>query len=115
MSWHEFHRQSQLLHTVIEDIEHAGDARLPWTDVPEAAEVFGTPEGLLLALHQRWRMMLNNRLDQVLEYDAHHGPTTVTRTWSQLAADYPGLRRLLDAFAAEPALVAATDQEYRLL
>jgi hypothetical protein len=115
MTWQEFHRQSQVLHAVIEHVERAGDGRLPWEKVPAAAEVFGTPEGLLLALHQRWEMMLDSRLDQALEYDTHHAPTTVVQTWSRLAAEYPGLRRLLDNSATDPALVAASRQEYRLL
>jgi len=113
--WETFHRRAQLLHTVIEHIERTGGSRLPWQDVPGLTEVFDTPHQLVLALYQWWETTLGSRIDQALEQDSHHQPASVTTAWAELARAYPGVRRVLDHSAADPALAEALHHEYRLL
>jgi len=84
-------------------VEHGGT--LPWDD--ELAATYGTPDALLLALHEHWSRQLLSRIDVALELGAGCPETSVATAWRSALRDQPGLHRLLDAEAANPVLRAA--------
>ena len=57
----------------------------------EVSRLFGSEEGLLLSLRQRWLTMLSAKLDQ-----ADYEGITSDQARAELAAAQPGLRALLD-------------------
>lgn len=66
---------------------------LDFTDrLPDVERLFGSEEGLLLALQQRWMTALTAKLDQ-----AHHDGVPAEQAVAELSAQRPGLRALLDA------------------
>jgi hypothetical protein len=71
-----------------------------------AAE-FGGLDAFLLALHHRWWTAVYAHLDALLEDPPADFEAGVARLWADMAARQPGLRVLLDAHAARPALAAA--------
>jgi ATP adenylyltransferase len=79
-------------------IDHAAEnpqSAINFADNPVTIErLFGSEEGLLLALQQRWMTALTAKLDQAAEDDV---PAEQAR--AELAARLPGLRALLDEAA----------------
>ena len=61
----------------------------------DVERLFGSEEGLLLALQQRWMTALAAKLDQ-----AHYDGVPAETARAELATQLPGLRALLDAAAA---------------
>ncbi|WP_131810557.1 hypothetical protein [Mycolicibacter sinensis] len=60
----------------------------------DVERLFGSEEGLLLALQQRWMTALAAKLDQ-----AHYDGVPAELARAELAEQQPGLRALLDAAA----------------
>lgn len=107
-AWTAHHRRTDALRGVIAQLEVSRD--LPWDD--ELAAVFGDREGLLVALHDVWNRRLVARLD--LARELHDIPqASVAEAWHAVARELAGVRRLLDAYDAHPALAAARQYELR--
>src|SRR5262245_12322073 len=120
MSWSDYYRRRDALNAVIEHARRDPASTLPYTEVPEATEVFRTPADLLLALHHKWIMALTGQLGVALaEADRKSGDPVdaVAAGWRATAAEHPTLRALLDANAAEhaEAMRPAIEGEQRLL
>ena len=66
MTWVEHHRRDQALRTVVELADRRRDGLLPWDEIADAPELFGTPADLLAALQMRWYTRLSGSIDTVL-------------------------------------------------
>lgn len=108
-AWEAQHQRAAALREVVDALE-AGSPELPWND--DVERVFGDRAGLLVALHDQWSRHLATRLDLALEL--HDIPSAaVAEAWSAVAAQLPAVRRVLDQYAAHPALAgprARTDR-----
>lgn len=97
------HHRSSTLRRVVRAVD-AG-ATLPWDADVTAA--FGDRETLLVALHDHWSRQLLCRIDVALELGAGTPQESVSVAWRSAVRDQPGVRRVLDAESADPALRAA--------
>ncbi|MGQ0842030.1 hypothetical protein [Actinokineospora sp.] len=121
MSWNDFYRRRDALDAVLRAARHNTEGPLPFVEVPGVAEVFARPADLLLALHYQWTMKLTGRVG-LAQADAERDPSidlvdAVSRAWRTTAAEFPVLRRLLDANADNyaGALRPAVAAEQRML
>jgi hypothetical protein len=95
MSWQDAHRYNEALRAVEAELNWTADGEIRWQ--PEYAEIFGSPERLLLALRSRWETLLQAQVEDIATADG--GPAGVV---GALAAAHPGLvRALARAQAAE--------------
>jgi hypothetical protein len=102
MGWNDFYRRRDALNGVIE----RGELSVP--------DPFDGPTEVLLALHHRWSLQLDGRVELAATED-DDPVDAVGAAWRAAAAANPGLRRLLDEYADHPALGAVTREEHRLL
>jgi hypothetical protein len=93
-----FHRPTVL--RVVRAVEDG--AELPWD--AELTACYGTRDALLVALHDHWSRQLLSRIDVALELGADTPEASVAVAWRSALRDQPGVHRLLDAEAANPAL-----------
>jgi hypothetical protein len=97
------HHRSSALRRVVQVVEQG--APLPWD--AELAAAYGDRESLLVALHDHWSRQLLARIDVALELGSGTPGESVALAWQSSVRDQPGVRRVLDAEAEEPALRAA--------
>jgi hypothetical protein len=97
------HHRSTALRRVIRGIEDG--TGLTWDR--ELADAFGDRETLLVALHDHWSRQLLARIDGALELGPGTPQESVAMAWRSAVRDQPGVRRVLDAEADEPALRTA--------
>ena len=111
--WEAYHRRAQALAVVIADLDRTGATAVAWT--PELAEVFTDRDDLLVALHDRWTRRLQGRIDMAAELSLDSNAEVVAEAWLQVAAELPGVRRVLDANADHPALRRYELHEHRMV
>ena len=97
------HHRSTSLRRVVRAVDAGG--ALPWDG--ELAEAFGDRATLLVALHDHWSRQLLSRIDVALELGAGTPRESVSVAWQSAVRDQPGVRRVLDAESADPAIRAA--------
>jgi hypothetical protein len=102
MGWNDFYRRRDALNGVIE----RGELSVP--------DPFDGPTEVLLALHHRWSLQLDGRVELAATED-DDAVDAVGAAWRAAAAANPGLRRMLDEYADHPALGAVTREEHRML
>jgi ATP adenylyltransferase len=91
MSWQEHHERMAFMADMIARATENPEAAFDFDErMPDLQRLFGSEEGLLLSLRQRWLTALTARLDD----DVH-----AEQARAELAAREPGLRALLDAAA----------------
>jgi hypothetical protein len=112
-AWDTLHRRAAAVRTVIEELDETGTTDPRWTD--ELAEVFASPDDLLVALHDVWSRRLIARVEMALELGEDLPAESIENAWFEVAADLPGVRRVLDAHAADEALAKHEQHEHRLL
>ena len=87
--------------------------------VDGAAEVFSGPDELVLAMHHRWSLLLQARVDlglpEAAEDTGKVPADAVSKAWLALTADEPVLRAVLDAHERDPRMGAALVGESRML
>ncbi|SFS68116.1 hypothetical protein [Saccharopolyspora flava] len=114
MSWTDFHQRQQALAEVLDNARR--DLSAAFETVPGP---FRDTDELLAALHHKWMLQLNGRVEVALTdtENAPHGDRVeaVTTAWRRTARDNPGLRAALDVHADNPALREPTAREHRLL
>ncbi|OLT46955.1 hypothetical protein BJF85_00355 [Saccharomonospora sp. CUA-673] len=126
MSWNDYYRRRDVIDEVLRHARRDAGGPLPFDAVPGAAELFGTPENLLLAMHYRWRHTLGGRLRTTIGGPEETGGIpgggdsddidAVSRAWRSTVADNPVLRAVLDAHVDDhPELRRAHDAELRML
>jgi hypothetical protein len=73
----------------------------------ELAAPYGGRDALLVALHDHWSRQLRSRIDVALELGAGTPEASVALAWRSAVRDQPGVHRLLEAEAGNPALRAS--------
>lgn len=112
MGWAEFYRRRDVLFSALAHV--ARDGTLVFDRVDGAHEVFAGLDDLVLALHHRWSLLLQARIDLALS-EPGDPADAVTRAWLTLAADEPVLRAVLDTHEHDPVLADALARENRVL
>ncbi|GHF07323.1 hypothetical protein GCM10017786_46170 [Amycolatopsis deserti] len=72
MSWNDFYRRRDILDAVLTAAARDPQGRLPFDEIPGAAEAFGTRENLVAALHYRWTQLLSGHLRAQTEGMGEH-------------------------------------------
>jgi hypothetical protein len=108
MSWADVHARKTVLDAVLQRARRNPKAPVPFDEIPDARRLFGSTDGVLLALQQRWSNTLAARLDQAIEFD-----TDPHEARARLAAEQPVLRAVLDAGAARSAALRETQRRER--
>lgn len=91
MTWTQLHERMAFMADLIERAAENPDAALHFNgNRPDIERLFGSEEGLFLSLHQRWLTALTAKMDD---------DTSAEQARTELAAQQPGLRALLDAAA----------------
>jgi ATP adenylyltransferase len=103
MTWQEHHERMAFMADVIDRAAENPEAALNFNgNLPDVERLFGSEEGLLLSLQQRWLTALTARLDDDI-------PAVQAR--AELAARDPGLRALLDAAAGRSVRVRGLQRD----
>ena len=110
-AWDTYHRRAAVLRDVVTQLD-AG-AALPVG--PAELAVFEDRADLLRALHYVWSRRVETRVDLALELGHVVREEGVARAWREVAAELPGIRRVLDEHSDDPALRAHEQHEHRLL
>ena len=92
MSWMDANRYYQALRTAERDLDASPDGILVWR--PHYADLFGSPDRLLLALRSRWENMMRAQIDRIWEVDG-----APTKRMRELAEEHPGLVRAMARLA----------------
>ncbi len=109
MSWKQLHERMAFMADLVDKAAQDPDAALHFNgDMPEVERLFGSEEGLLLSLQQRWVTVMTAKLDQA----AYEG-TPIESAMAELAVQQAGLRALLDAAARRSARVAGMQRDER--
>jgi len=121
MTWDAVHRRAEVLRDVVDEANLRRDGALP-VDLPGVAETFADDLALIAALQLRWHTRLAGRIERTLVDQPADLESAVLSAWRRTAADLPGVRMVLDAYAAEPtstemaeALATARRKEWVLL
>jgi hypothetical protein len=101
MTWEAFHHRGEVLHTVITEANARRDGTLPM-DLPGVAETFRGELDVLATLQLRWHTRLAGRIDRELADQPLDLESAVVDAWRATADQLPGVRAILDRFAAEP-------------
>lgn len=112
-AWDTLHRRAAAVRTVIEELDATRATDPRWTT--ELAEVFETTADLLTALHGVWSRRLAARVEMALELGEDLPAEAIENAWFEVAAELPGVRRVLDAHAGDEALVRSDQHLHRLL
>jgi len=96
---------TRLPSTVLRVVRAVEDGTIPLDG--ELTAAYGGRDALLLALHAHWSRQLVSRIDVALELGAETPEASVAVAWRSALRDQPGVHRLLEAEADNPALRAA--------
>lgn len=111
-AWETYHRRSAALRDVVDELEHRDAAELPWDD--RLAEAFGSPDGLLVALHDLWARRLLARIEMALEL--HDIPEqSVAEAVREVSGELAPVCRLLERYAGHPALRRSEQHLHRMV
>lgn len=121
MTWKSYHRRGEILRGVIATADARCDGVLPM-DVDGVPETFGDELTLLGALQLRWHTRLAGRIERALMSQPLDLEAAVVAAWQETAAEMPGIRAIIDRYAAAPssdamarAMATATAKEHVLL
>jgi hypothetical protein len=121
MTWNAVHRRGEVLRDVVDEANLRRDGTLP-VDLPGVAETFADDLALIAALQMRWHTRLAGRIERALADQPSDLEPAVLTAWRRTAAELPGVRMVLDAYAADPtstemanALATARRKEWVLL
>jgi len=112
-AWDTFHRRAAAIRAVVEDLDATTATEPRWTH--ELAEVFDGPDDVLVALHDVWTRRVTARVEMALDLGQDLPAESVENAWFEVAAELPGVRRVLDAHADDELLQRLEQHEHRLL
>ncbi|HJP79190.1 MAG TPA: hypothetical protein VJ914_33260 [Pseudonocardiaceae bacterium] len=121
MSWTDFYQRRDTIDLVLARARRNPGGGLPFADLTEVRDQFGSCEELALALQYKWSQLLHGTLGVALldaEKDAGaDNLEAVASAWRRAAAEAPVLRELLDGYVeqAGPEFLAALAAEQRML
>lgn len=101
MNWEAFHHRGDVLHAVLAELGVRQDGTLPM-DLPGVNETFRDELDLLAALQLKWSARLSGWVERVLVSQPMDLETAVITAWRNADAETPGLRKVLDHYAAHP-------------
>lgn len=110
-AWEAYHRRSRALRDIVTLLEESA-GRAPLVD---PSGVFTDEADLLRELHGLWTRRLMARVELAMDLGEDLPAESVARAWREMSADLPGVRRVLDAHAAHPALAHAQRHQNRML
>jgi hypothetical protein len=99
MTWTTFHHRGEVLRTVIDTVDTRRDGVLPM-HLAGVPETFGDELTLLGALQLRWHTRLSGHLEQAMIAQPADPDAAVVAAWHATADELPGLRAVLDRYAA---------------
>jgi ATP adenylyltransferase len=103
MTWAQHHERMAFMADLINQGAENPEAALDFNgNMPDIRRLFGSEEGLLLSLQQRWLTALTARLDDDI-------PAEQAR--AELALRKPGLRAVLDAAARRSVRVRSLQRD----
>ena len=121
MTWNSYHRRGEVLRSLIDTANTRRDGILPM-DVDGVAQTFEDDVAVLAALELRWHTRLAGQIERNLMTQPLDLQSNVVLAWQQTAAALPGVRAILDHYAAHPEtdemaenLAAATVKERQLM
>jgi hypothetical protein len=92
MSWSETHERYRIIRKVVATAERDSTGTLPWRD--EYATSFGTPDGLVAALRQRWQRTCETQLEATMSDDE------IQTRHRELLIEHAAVLRILDRYVA---------------
>ena len=121
MTWKSFHHRGEILRSVIATADVRRDGNLPM-DVDGVTATFGDELTLLAALQLKWHTRLAGHIERQLMTQPLGLERAVVTAWGEAADELPGVRDILDHYAADPlddamanAMVKARGKEHTLL
>jgi hypothetical protein len=121
MGWNDFYQRREAIELVLRQAARNPESELAFEEIPAVVREFADREELLLAMQHKWMQMLTGKVAVALD-EAEHDPRidgveALARSWRDLAAEQPVLRRVLDVHTAEAgdALHAAVGREHRMV
>jgi len=121
MTWKPFHHRGEILRSVIATADGRRDGNLPM-DVDGVTATFGDELTLLAALQLKWHTRLAGHIERQLMTQPLGLERAVVTAWGEAADELPGVRDILDHYAADPlddamanAMVKARGKEHTLL
>lgn len=93
--------RATVLHAVTQEILDRQDGRIP-TDLDDVDTFFAGQEDLIGALLLRWHTLLAARIERALAEEPDDREGSVIDAWRHAAADYRGVRMVIDELATNP-------------
>ncbi|HEY4017310.1 MAG TPA: hypothetical protein VGM75_01400 [Pseudonocardiaceae bacterium] len=117
MSWTDFYQRRDAIDLVLARAGRNPGAGLPFADLPEVRDQFGSREELALALQYKWSQLLLGRLGVALLDAEVDALDAVASAWRRTAAEAPVLREVLDGYITDagPEFRAALAAEQRMI
>lgn len=127
MGWNDYYARRAVMDAALEAARRDPAAPLPFAHIDRAADLFGTPEQLLLALYHRWTQRMTGLLRAgaagpedaatVPDQAAADYPDRVAAAWRETRAENQTLRAVLDANIERypGVLLPALENEQRIL
>lgn len=121
MSWTDFYQRRDAIDLVLARAGRNPGGGLPFADLTDVRDQFGSCEELALALQYKWSQLLHGTLGvALLDAEKDTGADNleaVASAWRRAAAQAPVLRELLDGYVeqAGPEFLAALAAEQRML
>lgn len=121
MDWNSYHNRAAVLRDLVAQVEACGDGALPM-DAPGVRACFRDELDVVGALQLRWHARLVAHIEAELHTEPRHLESAVVTAWRSVAQELPGVRAVIDRYAAEPvdavmaeALATARSKEHALL
>ena len=112
-AWERTRRRRLLVHAVLRSLGDRRDPVLTHNQRVEIDAEYGDLDGFLGEVQAYWYRAFDARLDQLLAGDDHELGAGISSLWRELSLEQPATRRLLDAYADRPILLAG-EEHHRL-
>ncbi|HEY9565904.1 MAG TPA: hypothetical protein VIR30_19230 [Nocardioides sp.] len=101
MTWEAFHSRGDVLRRVLDEVARRRDGQLPMA-LSGVRETFRDELDLLGALQLRWHTRLQGKIEHELAEQPLDLETAAISAWRAAADEIPGVREVLDHYAAHP-------------
>ena len=108
-------RRHSALAEMVQSAVRAGSYAEPWDRTPRIWEFYDDEAEILRCLHHLWRTELAGAIFIAIERGRGDLCADVGTAYAEVMARHGGVKRILDAYAAHPAIAAAVRKERSLL
>ncbi|HSV40846.1 MAG TPA: hypothetical protein VLI04_18940 [Nocardioidaceae bacterium] len=108
-------RRHHALADMVQHAVRAGSYAEPWDRTPRIWESYDTESDILRDLHQQWRTELAGSIFVAIERGNGDLCADVGAAYAEVIARLSGVKKILDAYAAHPAIAPALAKERALL